>query len=153
MQAMIVANGRFKRTSITCASLCAAQILQSGGGVCSTEDLVRNPVYVQWVHGARSKKRLLPFALFLSSIRLTSLYSPHSTIFFSLPLWHFSNAAIMLAHSGMPSSKACVLFVTLALLWYNGVDVIPGSLDESSPSADQLSTDLSITDIFEGAYY
>ena len=49
-----------------------------------------------------------------------------------------------------PSSKGCILLVTLVLLWYNGVDVAPGSLDEAVPAPGHVATDFSITDIFEG---
>jgi hypothetical protein len=48
------------------------------------------------------------------------------------------------------SSKAISLALSLALLWYCGVDTIPGSFDESLPSPDAPATDFHITDIFEG---
>ena len=47
-------------------------------------------------------------------------------------------------------SRAAILLGALAFLWHSGVDVFPGHWNESAPSRADPSTDMRITDFFEG---
>jgi hypothetical protein len=76
MQAMIVANDRFKRTSITCASLCAAQISSS---LVVFLDLHRSRVVLTSGYATSSSREEVHFSYnrsFSQSLIFLSTHSP-----------------------------------------------------------------------------